>query len=96
MYVYLYVYLIKNRQCVLPIITNGFMVALSAFLITYVYYSHLLTSVGLRTLCVMRHFKFYIRAVFHSAKNSDQTNFYDRKFLLGFFSSFSVWRTDFI
>ena len=35
-----------------------------------------------------------LEAVFYSAKNSDQMNFSDRQFLLGFFSSFSIWRAD--
>ena len=37
-----------------------------------------------------------LKVVFHSAKNSDQTNFSDRKFLPGFFSSFSIYRADYI
>ena len=41
-------------------------------------------------------YKGSLKAVFHSAKNSDQTNFSARKFLLGVFSSFSIWRADYI
>ena len=33
-----------------------------------------------------------LKAIFHSAKYSDQTNFFDRKFLFAFFSLFSIWR----
>ena len=41
-------------------------------------------------------FSLRLKAVFHSAKNSDQINFPYGKFLLGFFSSFSIWRVDYI
>ena len=42
------------------------------------------------------HFSINIKAIFHSAKNSDQTNFSNRTLLPGFFSSFSIWSGDYI
>ena len=41
-------------------------------------------------------FKENLKAVFHSAKNPDKTSFSDQKFLLGVFSSFSIWDADYI
>ena len=48
-----------------------------------------LHSLCMSTIC-------FIKAVCHSAKNADQTNFSDWKFPLEVFSSFSIWCRDYI